>query len=1182
MNIAQAKDLVSDTFIHSFNKDQFRHFIKELLNRYDESKSSSWTKQYIPDAFKEHVERYERLGTFTASGGEKVDVLIVYLTHESKLERTRTALRNFVAHHLKNRDDKDAGLVAFVSPSEQTWRFSLVRMEYVTSVSDAGRVAASTSLTPARRYSYLVGEGESCHTAQSRFLSLLQDTTRDPSIEQLVEAFSVETVTREFYGAYYNLFLAVDKGLEKLGKKDEAIRREFRDKKVSTADFAKKLLGQIVFLYFIQKKGWLGVARGKEWGTGPKDFLRRMAKGEYGTYTNFFNDRLELLFYDTLATDRGGEAWCRLFKCRVPFLNGGLFEPLCDYDWEGTDIVLPNELFTNDDRTSSGDIGSGILDVFDRYNFTVNESEPLEQEVAIDPEMLGKVFENLIEENLRHGLGAYYTPREIVHYMCQESLISYLYRETNTVDVPLVSSPAVQEGFFEKPKAVQGVLGAAAHQERISRADLSTFIRSGEQAAHYEAARKSGTVSYRAQLPKAIEKHAELLDVALRDITICDPAIGSGAFPVGMMSEIVKARLSLTPYYADDAERTPYHFKRQAIQNCLYGVDIDRGAVEIAKLRLWLSLVVDEEELKHIKPLPNLDFKIVSGNSLLGFPFQSHGLNEIENLKIQYFDEPNHDRKAKLKEKIDQRIAAHLASSEKALGYEVDFDFRLFFSEVFRRRGGFDVVLANPPYVRQEDIKELKPFLKTYACFSGTADLYVYFYERGFELLRSGGTLCFISSNKYFRAGYGVKLREYLTSKGQVSELIDFGDAPIFDAIAYPSIIVVQKPISGPPSHEGALVAFSWKAGDSLQDLPSIIAAEGFALTQRELVSNGWKLASQSVLRLLERVRSVGEPLAHLFAAGQYRGILTGLNEAYVVDRETKARLIVEDPSSERLLEPFLRGRDVKRWVVKFADRYLIRIESSENVQHPWSDKTGEKAEEIFARTYPAIHAHFEGFRKALIKRGDKGRFFWELRSCAYWNDFATPKLIYPDIYEHQSVAVDTEAYLAANTCYFIPTTQIWLAALLNSTVIEWYYSSVSNKVRGGYLRAFTDYMRQIPVPSVSLDQRALIERLVFYAVWATRHLSSEGDLKVASMFEQVLNGLFYEVFFESEMHAQKLFIFKHLAESSPVDIARLSEQRRLGAIMEYYQKISDLNHPIRSCLFSLRSLEVVRIIEGE
>src|SRR5439155_4479400 len=175
-----------------------------------------------------------------------------------------------------------------------------------------------------------------------------------------------------------------------------------------------------------QKKGWLGAAQGQDWGSGPHDFLRQLANGKYGPITNFFNDVLEPLFYDELANDRGHAAWSKRFNCRIPFLNGGLFEPLGDYDWQKTDIILPNRLFTNTERFDELLTGTGALDVFDRYNFTVNEAEPLEKEVAIDPEMLGKVFENLIEENRRKGLGSYYTRREIVHYMCQESLINYL------------------------------------------------------------------------------------------------------------------------------------------------------------------------------------------------------------------------------------------------------------------------------------------------------------------------------------------------------------------------------------------------------------------------------------------------------------------------------------------------------------------------------------------------------------------------------------------------------------------------------------------------------------------------------------------------------------------------------------------------------------------------------------
>jgi hypothetical protein len=235
-------------------------------------------------------------------------VLVVHLTNESKLERARTAIRNFVADHLKTRDEKDAALVAFVSPTEQQWRFSHVKMEYTAVETEPGRVGVETRLTPARRYSYIVGEGESCHTAQSRFLALLRDTENYPTLAELEDAFSVEAVTKEFFIQYASLFGEIDASLQKLSAKDKTISSEFKKKNVNTVDFAKKLMGQIVFLYFLQKKGWLGVAKGRDWGTGPHDFLRRLVRGDFGAYENFFNDVLEPLFYDTLATDRGHEA----------------------------------------------------------------------------------------------------------------------------------------------------------------------------------------------------------------------------------------------------------------------------------------------------------------------------------------------------------------------------------------------------------------------------------------------------------------------------------------------------------------------------------------------------------------------------------------------------------------------------------------------------------------------------------------------------------------------------------------------------------------------------------------------------------------------------------------------------------------------------------------------------------
>ena len=759
MNTQQARNRVAETFPHPFNKGKFLEFSRNLLNKFDESKVSSWNITYVKDAFKPHVSRFERLGTYTSPDEEKLDVLIVYLTAASKLERTRTALRNFVADHLKTRDNKDAALVAFVSPTEQQWRFSYIKMEYTAVENPEGNIGVQTKLTPARRSSYIVGEGESCHTAQTRFLTLLLETDNYPTLSQLEEAFSVEAVTKEFFNQYAGLFNQIDATLKKLATKDKAIGNEFKAKNVRTVDFAKKLLGQIVFLYFLQKKGWLGVTKGQNWGTGPHDFLRRLARGESGTYENFFNDVLEPLFYDTLATDRGHDAWCKKLKCRIPFLNGGLFEPLAGYDWRKTDITLPNKIFTNTECNDAGDIGTGVLDVFDRYNFTVNEAEPLEKEVAIDPEMLGKVFENLIEENHRKGLGAFYTPREIVHHMCQQCLINYLDTSLNT------------------------------EKKIVSRNDIENFIYLGEQISYYEAV----DAKYPVKMPAAIEKNARLIDEKLGTITVCDPAVGSGAYPVGMMTEIVRARSALTPYFNDVHERTPYHFKRHAIQSCLYGVDIDPGAVEIAKLRLWLSLVVDEEDVKHIKPLPNLDFKLVTGNSLLGFPVKSIRHVEIEELKRKFFNEPNHDAKAELKKQIDGKLKKSILESKKSYGREITFDFNVWFSEVFDQNGGFDAVIANPPYIDSETMAKESPELReliqgTYTLTKGNWDIYIAFYEKGFTLLGKQGVISYITPDKWISKPFGDQLRSKTTDR--VFSILKVGRS-VFESAIVDAIITV-------------------------------------------------------------------------------------------------------------------------------------------------------------------------------------------------------------------------------------------------------------------------------------------------------------------------------------------------------------------------------------------------------
>lgn len=369
--------------------------------------------------------------------------------------------------------------------------------------------------------------------------------------------------------------------------------------------------------------------------------------------------------------------------------------------------------------------------------------------------------------------------------------------------------------------------------------------------------------------------------------------------------------------------------------------------------------------------------------------------------------------------------------------YDQNTSAEFFDSEwMFGLSEGFDIAIGNPPYVRQEQIKDLKPALKAYRCFTGVVDLYVYFFEKSLDLLKENGLLTFISSNKYFRAGYGEKLRDHLALNTTILQLIDFGDAPVFTAIAYPSVVILRKT----PPQKARIRALTWTPGPPVEEFETIFKAESFSLNQTELTADGWRLASPAVLRLVDKLRAAGKPLGEYVNGRFYYGIKTGFNEAFVVDCATRDRLIAEHPSSEEVLKPFLRGRDVKRWSVDYTDTFLIKIESSANKKHPWSDKPARDAEKNFAQTYPAIHAHFESFRNKLIARDDQGQYFWELRSCVYWQEFEQPKIIYPDIAQRTEFSFDTKNYYLANTLYLLPTNQQWLLGLLNSNTLFWFY----------------------------------------------------------------------------------------------------------------------------------------------
>ena len=1059
MNRDEAHRIVRETFRNSFDKGRFRYFIKNLLVGLDESKAFPLLRgQYIYEPFRPRIKQYERIGTYTDPDGMKIDVLIVYLQKQTTLDYGRTTQRNFIARYLKERGEKDAGLVAFVSPDSEDWRFSLVRMDYRLTSTPKGAPKAALDFTPARRWSFLVGSRENSHTVQSRLVPVMIEPDSDrPTLSRLEDIFNIETVTREFFEKYRELFLRTREILDTIVSANPMVAGDLAAKGVNTVDFSKKLLGQIVFLYFIQKKGWFGVERDADWGTGPRDFLRELFERKHCTYKNFFNDILEPLFYQALRQDRrDDDDYYDKLNCKIPFLNGGLFDPIGGYDWVHTDIFFPNELFSNEEKTKEGDTGDGILDIFDRYNFTVKEDEPLEKEVAVDPEMLGKVFENLLEVKDRKSKGTYYTPREIVHYMCRQCLISYLETELGGTTVASEKLGESQLDMFGN-EAKTGQMDLVVEHKAgssIPRKDIEMLIHFGEQIGENEAAveakgRETDTYSYK--LPEPIRQNAGLIDRKLAGIKVCDPAVGSGAFLVGMMNEIVKTRNVLT-IFMKEPNRTPYAFKRECIEKALYGVDIDPGATEIAKLRLWLSLVVDEEDIREIKPLPNLDYKVVSGDSLGSITWdvwENTLIRELERLKADYFDETSPGKKKDEKARIDSLIKRLSGNA----GY---FKYQTHFSEVFGERHGFDVVIANPPYVRQEGIKELKPMLsKAFRDFyCGTADLYTYFYKRGIELLKPEGHLCFIAPNKFMRAGYGKNTRELLAQKVTPKIVIDFCDLPIFDATTYPSIILLTK--KRPGENEATMAATFTDAGQT-QRIEESLDTVGFPIPLKSLRKEGWTLERPEVLRLMEKLKAAGKPLGEYVNGKFYYGIKTGLNEAFVIDETTRQRLIAEDPKSDELIKPWLRGRDIKRWKAEWAGLYVIFTRRGTDIER-----------------YPAIERHLEHYkanlkpkRSSKDKQGRKpGPYEWfEIQdNIAYYKEFEKPKIIYPDIAQSPEFTYDTSGTFLGNTAYIIPTDDEALVGLFNSRLMWWYYTNLSSMIRGGFVRFIAQYMEQMPI----------------------------------------------------------------------------------------------------------------------
>ncbi len=647
----------------------------------------------------------------------------------------------------------------------------------------------------------------------------------------MVDPKKIETVTRRFYEDYAAVFKQVEKLTGRHGR-PHAPRAEDGTRRVPVAlqgddlrRFTQTLFNRLMFVRFMEGKGWLTFA-------GRKDYLRALYAAhcsphapcaEDGTRrvpaTNeesFYKGRLCPLFFEGLAVE--GKQQSEAYG-QVPYLDGGLFER-SELDRQVTD--LPDEAFAG----ILADEHAGGL--FYRYEFTVEESAPLDGEVAVDPEMLGKVFEELVTG--RHESGAYYTPRPVVSFMCREALKGYLVDKLDVV------------GARRVPSETDPARSTCRLQSAVT-----AFV------DRHDASNLNPT-------------QARAILAALDDLKAVDPACGSGAYLLGLLQEMIALyRLLYSEKLVRDA-RTPYDLKLRIISRSLYGMDIDPFATNIAKLRLWLSLAVEADKPA---PLPNLDCKIETGDSLLGPDPQEF-----------------------------QR---------------------------WQQERGFDIVLANPPYVRQELLTDLKTGLERVypEVYAGAADLYVYFYCRAIQLLRSGGHLVFIAPNKFFRAGYGRKLREYLASVSRLRVLIDFADYPIFQAATYPSIIVAQKCPPVRNREAETLVAYNWKPADDLAAIGPTLAASGTVLSQGNLSGDGWRILDRRTARVLDKLRGAGKQLSAV-AGRLCRGIVTGCNEVFEIDEDTRRDLVAQDARSAEIIRPWLRGRNVRRWSVRWGGRFLV------------------------------------------------------------------------------------------------------------------------------------------------------------------------------------------------------------------------------------------------------------------
>ena len=1000
-------DSLRNLFQSSFNLAQWYSFLQYFFN-------ASELKEKPERIIASTSDEGYYLGNINTSDSYRIG-LFHYNIRQGSVANKLVGLRNLVKSFINPTwGEFDAALVVFDSGDH--WRLSFI-------------CDIKGEATSPKRYTYVFGSDDLLYRTPIERFNFLKK--KGISFENLRTAFSVEALSDEFFDKYREQyadfiqyvtgkrFVKVGSKWEEkiLGEPDTALMQAFNHNEKKIRDYVKKMMGRITFLHFLQRKGWM---------CGDLNYMQNMF--ENSQYKDDYLDSvLEPLFFGILNTkpaerealfaDYGWDKSLLDEWKDIPYLNGGLFERDEEDEPESR---FPADYFKR------------LFQFFSEYNFTIDENDPNDAEVGVDPEMLGKIFENLLEDN--KDKGAFYTPKEIVRYMCKESLIAYL--ETNT---------------------------------SIAKEKIRQFVLSPEE----------GVVD----IPE--NKKPKLL-AALEEVKICDPAIGSGAFPMGLLNELLHCREALSGERYDRAE-----IKKSITQNNIYGVDIEKGAVDIARLRFWLSIVVDEETPS---PLPNLDYKIMQGNSLIE-SFMGVDLSKLtyekghkkdkgeitlfddEKNRLQkrvfqllkaYYSCSDHDRKVKLQQEISDTINKQLEAQAydpvileqlKKINLAENNKFFLWhtwFSDVFNRnddKNGFDIVIGNPPYIQlQNNGGELAKLYEDcrFQTFAKTGDIYCLFYEKGWQLLCQQGHLCFITSNKWMRAGYGEKMRGFFAKHTNPKYLIDFAGVKIFDnATVDTNILIFGK---GKNEYQTRCAVTDKLNKDSLKNLSDFVQ-------QQHTICNfsnegSWVILSPIEQSIKQKIESVGTPLKD-WDIKIYRGVLTGYNDAFIISTEKRDEILANCQTEDErlrtaeLIRPILRGRDIKRYGYDWANLWIINTHNGIKGVKPRID----------INEYPAVKAHLDQYWDKISKRADKGDTPYNLRNCAYLDDFFKPKVMWKIIGCNINFSFN-DGTMICNNAVNIMTGQrnqlLQFLGLMNCKLFDWYLKLTTEaEVQGGGIQLY-------------------------------------------------------------------------------------------------------------------------------